>query len=107
MAIKILTDTSCDLPDEILEQYQIDMIPLRVTFADGETYLDRWELSPELFVKKMAASKTLPKTAAPDPSTFIEHILKKDYVRLEKCCSSACLLALAVHTRLPSWHGKC
>jgi len=76
MAIKILTDTSCDLPDEILEQYQIDMIPLRVTFADGETYLDRWELSPELFVKKMAASKTLPKTAAPDPSTFIEHFEK-------------------------------
>jgi len=76
MAIKILSDTSCDLPDEILEQYQIDMIPLRVTFADGETYLDRWELSPELFVKKMAASKTLPKTAAPDPSTFIEHFEK-------------------------------
>lgn len=73
MAIKIVTDTSCDLPDEILDQYQIDMIPLRVTFATGETYLDRLELSPELFVQKMAASQTLPKTAAPDPSTFIEH----------------------------------
>lgn len=68
MAIKILTDTSCDLPDEILDQYQIEMIPLRVTFANGETYLDRWELSPELFVKKMAASKTLPKTLLLTPA---------------------------------------
>ncbi len=73
MAIRIVTDTSCDLPDEILIKHQIDMIPLKVTFADGETYLDRLELSPELFVQKMAASHHLPKTAAPDPTTFVEH----------------------------------
>ncbi len=52
MPIRIVTDTSCDLPDEILIKHQIDMIPLKVTFADGETYLDRLELSPELFVQK-------------------------------------------------------
>lgn len=73
MSIRIITDTSCDLPDEILTKHQIDMIPLKVTFADGETYLDRLELSPELFVQKMAASRYLPKTAAPDPTTFVEH----------------------------------
>ena len=28
MSIRIITDTSCDLPTEILNQYQIDMIPL-------------------------------------------------------------------------------
>lgn len=76
MSIRIITDTSCDLPTEILNQYQIDMIPLRVTFENGETYLDRLELSPEIFVQKMAASRLLPKTAAPDPSTFIEHFEK-------------------------------
>lgn len=73
MSIRIVTDTSCDLPTDILNQYQIDMIPLRVTFENGETYLDRLELPPEVFVQKMAASSLLPKTAAPDPSTFIEH----------------------------------
>lgn len=76
MSIRIITDTSCDLPTEILNQYQIDMIPSRVTFENGETYLDRLELSPEIFVQKMAASRFLPKTAAPDPSTFIEHFEK-------------------------------
>lgn len=49
---------------------------MRVTFENGETYLDRLELSPEIFVQKMAASRLLPKTAAPDPSTFIEHFEK-------------------------------
>jgi DegV family protein with EDD domain len=44
-----------------------------VTFENGETYLDRLELPPEVFVQKMAASRLLPKTAAPDPNTFIEH----------------------------------
>jgi DegV family protein with EDD domain len=73
MSIRIVTDTSCDLPTDVLNQYQIDMIPLRVTFENGETYLDRLELPPEVFVQKMAASRLLPKTAAPDPNTFIEH----------------------------------
>ncbi|MGR6835526.1 DegV family protein [Syntrophomonas erecta] len=70
MGPKIITDTSCDLPDKVLDQYGIEMIPLRVTFENGETYRDRFDLPPEVFVKKMAAFKTLPKTAAPDPVSF-------------------------------------
>jgi DegV family protein with EDD domain len=71
MAVKIITDSSCDLPDELLNRYNIEMIPLKVTFDDHDTYLDRFEISPAEFVKKMQASKTLPKTSAPDPQTFI------------------------------------
>jgi DegV family protein with EDD domain len=73
MALKIITDTSCDLPDVELQKHNIEMIPLKVTFDDGKTYLDRFELTPAVFVKKMRMSKKLPKTAAPDPNTFIEH----------------------------------
>lgn len=73
MGIRIITDTSCDLPEDILKQYDIDMIPLKVTFANGETFLDRYELPPDKFVHKMASSPLLPKTSAPDPVTFIEH----------------------------------
>ncbi|NLB53529.1 MAG: DegV family protein [Syntrophomonadaceae bacterium] len=71
MAVKIITDTSCDLPLELLNQYNIEMIPLKVTFDDQDTYLDRFEISPSEFVIKMKRSKTLPKTSAPDPQTFI------------------------------------
>ncbi|MDD3853696.1 MAG: DegV family protein [Syntrophomonadaceae bacterium] len=72
MSIQIITDTSCDLPDRELEQYGIEMIPLKVTFNNGETFLDRIELTADIFVHKMAASKTLPKTSTPDPQTFID-----------------------------------
>ena len=71
MAIKILTDTSCDLPDETLNKYNIGMIPLKVTFDHDQTFLDRFEVSPALFVKKMLESKNLPKTSAPDPAAFV------------------------------------
>jgi len=76
VALKIITDTSCDLPDEELKKHNIEMIPLKVTFDDGETYLDRIELSSAHFIKKMKSSKKLPKTAAPDPLTFIEYFEK-------------------------------
>lgn len=76
MTIKIITDTSCDLPDSIIKELNIEMIPLRVSFEDGETYLDRYELSPDLFIAKMRASNSLPKTAAPDPAMMIKSFEK-------------------------------
>ncbi|HNX92230.1 MAG TPA: DegV family protein [Syntrophomonas sp.] len=71
MAIKIVTDTSCDLPETYLHKHAIEMLPLKVTFENDQTYLDRFEISPALFVKKMQSSKALPKTSAPDPATFV------------------------------------
>lgn len=73
MALKVITDTSCDLPDDELKKYGIEMVPLKVTFDDGKTYLDRFELNPRVFVEKMRRSRNLPKTAAPDPHTLIEY----------------------------------
>ena len=70
--IKVITDSSCDLPMEILEENGIEMVPLKVTFEDGESFLDREEISPQEFREKMYWSKELPKTAAPDPNTFME-----------------------------------
>lgn len=70
MSVKIITDSSCDLPDNLLKEYNIEMIPLKVTFGD-ETFLDRVEISPALFVEKMCNSRTLPKTSTPDPQTVI------------------------------------
>lgn len=46
MSTKIITDSSCDLPDELLQKFKIEMVPLRVSFENGATYLDRLELSP-------------------------------------------------------------
>ena len=57
MGVKIVVDSGGDLPANLLEQYDIEMIPLKVTFDDNETYLDRVEISPAQFVEKMQSSK--------------------------------------------------
>ena len=70
--IRVITDSGCDLPLELLVENQIEMVPLKVTFEDGESYLDRVEMNPQEFREKMYRCKELPKTAAPDPNTFME-----------------------------------
>jgi len=100
MGIQIITDTSCDLPDHHLEQFGIELIPLKVSFDNKETFLDRVELSPDIFVEKMTASKNLPKTSTPDPQTFIDFFetgLKKQgqvlFVGISSGLSATCQTA--------------
>ncbi|HWP98821.1 MAG TPA: DegV family protein [Syntrophomonadaceae bacterium] len=76
MSIKIITDSSCDLPDELLKKLNIEIVPLKVSFENGETYLERFELNPVLFASKMRSFKTLPKTSTPDPATMITAFTK-------------------------------
>lgn len=80
MRIKVLTDTTSDLPQADVERYQIGLIPLEVNFGH-ETYLDRFELSIEDFFDKLARSKVNPTTSQPSTGRFIEAFEEalKDY----------------------------
>src|SRR5690348_17135956 len=69
--IKIVTDSTTDLPQEILEKFDIHVVPLTITI-NGETYLDRVDISPVEFIEKMAASSELPKTSQPAVGKFVE-----------------------------------
>lgn len=62
--INIVTDSSVQLSPQEVEKYNITVIPLTITI-DGETYVDGVEISRSEFVKKMDASKELPKTSQP------------------------------------------
>lgn len=44
--IAIITDTTCDLPEEIIEQYHINVLPFRIIYKDRE-YRDKFEITPE------------------------------------------------------------
>ncbi len=67
--IRVVTDSACDIPDEIARRLNIDIVSLSIRFGDEE-YTDRVDLSPEEFWAKCKASKTLPETAAPSPGAF-------------------------------------
>lgn len=65
----ILTDSTCDLPKEILEKYQIQVLPLSIHF--GSTfYLDRITMRPEQFYKMLDSSDVYPSTAQPAYKEF-------------------------------------
>jgi DegV family protein with EDD domain len=65
----IVADTTCGLPRELLDQRGIPLIPQVVIFGE-ESYHDDKELDTVAFLKKLKASKTLPKTAAPEPTLY-------------------------------------
>ena len=48
MTIKIVSDTTCDLPESVVERHSITLIPLYVNFG-ASSYLDRDELSRREF----------------------------------------------------------
>lgn len=60
--IKILLDTSSDMPAELREKYGIRWVEFPITF-DTEQYLDQKDLSSEEFFKKIADTGILPKTS--------------------------------------------
>lgn len=69
--IKIVTDSTVDLSQEELEKYEIEVVPLSISI-DGETYLDRVDITPEEFIYMMKQTSELPKSSQPAAGTFVE-----------------------------------
>ena len=69
MTVRIVTDSACDLPDEIAAELGIEIVPLTIRFGEEE-FVDRRDLTPSQFWSRCAASSTLPETAAPAPGQF-------------------------------------
>ena len=76
MPVRIVTDSACDLDQAMVDQHGIEVVPLSIRFGDDE-FVDRIELSNEEFYARMAASDTLPETAAPSPGAFEQAFRKQ------------------------------
>ena len=71
MTVRIVTDSSCDLPQGMADALGIRIVPLSIRFGDTE-YIDRTTITATEFWSKCAASATLPETAAPSPGSYEE-----------------------------------
>jgi len=67
--IRVVTDSACDLTDELAAANGIVVVPLTIRFGDEELS-DRRDLSPAEFWRRCKTSPTLPETAAPAPGAF-------------------------------------
>ena len=69
------TDSTCDLSKELIEKYNVKIVPLMVILGKNE-YIDGVDIVPEDIYKHVKETGELPKTAAPSIETFKEHFKK-------------------------------
>ncbi len=67
--IALVTDSCCDLPPDVLDRYQVHVVPLQVSFGDSP-YLDKVTITPDQFYMMLDERREFPKTAQPSPQTF-------------------------------------
>lgn len=71
--VKILSDSTCDLSKEIINKYNIGIIPLYVRLGEKE-YLDGIDIAPEILYKWSDEHGETPKTAAPSVDDILKFI---------------------------------
>jgi DegV family protein with EDD domain len=67
--VKVITDSTSDIPVELVAKLGITVVPSYVMFGT-ESYRDGVELSRAQFYEKLASAKELPSTAAPPPAVY-------------------------------------
>src|SRR5512136_1686859 len=70
MRVRVLTDSSTNVPDSYLAQLDIIELPALVNFGT-QSFLNRIELSTEEFYRRLATADKLPTTAQPSPKQFV------------------------------------
>jgi DegV family protein with EDD domain len=69
--VHIITDTLAGLPAETARRYNIPVIPQVIIFGT-DSYLEGVEMDNATFMRRLKASRELPKTAAPPPELFVK-----------------------------------
>jgi len=68
--IALVTDTTCDLPEELLEKYQIHQVPINIQVGES-VYLDKLTLDPETFYTLSEEVSEIPTTSQPNEKSFV------------------------------------
>jgi DegV family protein with EDD domain len=70
--IRILTDSTADIPKDLCEKYQIETIPMYIQL-NGKVYKDGEDIHPEMLFKAVEATGQYPTTSAPPPGDFMQY----------------------------------
>jgi DegV family protein with EDD domain len=71
--IAIICDSTCDIPQDMIDQYNIRVVPQYVIWGD-EQYRDRVDLEPEEFYRRLASDDQRPTTSQATIGDFLEEI---------------------------------
>jgi DegV family protein with EDD domain len=70
--VKIVTDSTADIPSELSKELGITVVPLNVIFSDDEIYEDGVTLTSDQFYQKVQQTNVIPSTSQPTPYQFEE-----------------------------------
>ncbi|MDD3825299.1 MAG: DegV family protein [Anaerolineae bacterium] len=73
--IKVATDSTCDLPEECYQEYDITVVPINIQFGT-ETYEDGVTIDRAAFYQKIEQTGKLPSTSQPSAGQFERHYRK-------------------------------
>lgn len=69
--IKIITDSTCDLSNKVIEEYDLEVVPLIVNFGE-ESHLDGVDINIREFLNKIKSTNIFPTTSGVNPHRFYE-----------------------------------
>lgn len=86
----ILSDSSCDLPENLRQQFNIDVVPFYISF-DKENYLkENIDIKIYDFYEKIVSEKIIPKTSLPSMEDYCEYFKKHLDNGLDILCFTIC-----------------
>jgi DegV family protein with EDD domain len=71
MTIKIVTDSTCDLPQKVVKELEITVVPCYINFPD-KSYVDGIDISRKEFYERLPDCQIPPTTSAPALGTFLQ-----------------------------------
>ena len=88
MKLGIVTDSTCDIPQFLIEQHELEVVPC-ILAIDGKEYVDGKDITREEFYRRLPALKAQPTTAAPSIGGFS--------TRYDSLLTSGCDHILSIH----------
>ncbi|WP_026701022.1 DegV family protein [Salibacterium aidingense] len=89
--VKIVTDSTADIPRELVQKYNITVVPLKVMMGN-ETFQDGVNLTPEAFYNRLDLIDDLPSTSQPTPYEF-----ETIYQRIQEKAEEDDITILSIH----------
>lgn len=99
--IGLLTDSACDLPQNMIDQYQIQVVPAQV-HLNGIAYIDNITIKSKHFYKDLAKSREPAKTAAPSLAAFAikQQLMRNNYPHVIAMHTSAAISSIHNNSNL-------
>jgi len=92
--VRVVTDSTADIPAQLREALNIEMVPLKVHFG-SETYRDSVDMEATQFFEKLVSSSSLPTTSQPSPVEFLE-----TYKRLAEESGGGSIISIHLSSRM-------